>query len=797
MSQDQKSLIKPNSQGANVRLDRLEEAVPRLPNLSLREVDIKHTVTHRISTTGPPRSCRLRSLAPDRLKIAKAEFEHVLELDIIRQSDSCWASPLQKRPATGDRVDLAVDTIEQLLREKYDETENLLGHAQIIQVLKFCLKTYFTFDRTIYEQVKGTPMGSPISGLIAETVLQRLESLVFRHHRPKFWARYVDNTFVVIERHQVLKFKEHLNAVFSDIEFTMEEEENNQPAFLDVLVCRKECGGLKTKVFRKSTNTTQILNFNSNHSIGPKRNCVRVLFRRVETHCSEMEDKVAELQYFRRVMRANGYPRNFVNQCIRKGHQRPNPIDPKFWGALPYVKDVSEATLETLRLPNHLTLSSYLLSVMAAIFDRFRLYRPKYALKVVDEVECGVERERSIDECSNVEVGTYTPPSEMGPCTMNTMWLTEGPALVNEVATTITEAGDVVGNTDGDYSDEKPPAVNNDSQANAVVEAGDSQVSNAADATANKAETTATEEDSDLRRIPPPQVPPAPHQHFPPFDGREGNLDPPTITVLAAAGGEAALYTRPHATWPHVLSAMPVDAYCNEQSGIDINYQTDGKLFNIRPPKAHSWIPTASVHELLFVNDCALKTTREEDVQRSVDPFASNCSNFELAINTDKTVIMNKPAPDAEYNGPPTKVNGSQLASVGTSAYLRGAISRNTKIDNHVARPISRANQTFRHVHDSVCNCLEGPRPGSTRLVNGSEDWSSTQRRQPDCRCQKVRLASPKSGGQSVSTPNPCHHFDDANGHHRWRVNPWCPAAHCHKYDKPRVDDCNDHHPLH
>nr|VZI24163.1 unnamed protein product [Spirometra erinaceieuropaei] len=72
-------------------------------------------------------------------------------------------------------ADLAVETIELLLREKYDEMENRLGHAQFIQPLKFCLKTYFTFDGTIYEQVKGTPMRSPISGLIAEAVLRRLE----------------------------------------------------------------------------------------------------------------------------------------------------------------------------------------------------------------------------------------------------------------------------------------------------------------------------------------------------------------------------------------------------------------------------------------------------------------------------------------------------------------------------------------------------------------------------------------------------------------------------------------------
>ncbi|BHF81639.1 hypothetical protein SprV_0802477200 [Sparganum proliferum] len=170
--------------------------------------------------------------------------------------------------------DLAVKTIEVLLGEKYDETENRLGHAQIIQLLTFCLKMYFTFDGTIYEQVKGTPMGSLISGLIAEAVLQRLESLVFRHHRPKFWARCVDDTFVVIERDQVLTFKEQLNAVSPDIQSTMElEEENNQLAFLDVLVCGKDCGGLKTKVFRKATNTTQILNFNSNHPISQKRSC--------------------------------------------------------------------------------------------------------------------------------------------------------------------------------------------------------------------------------------------------------------------------------------------------------------------------------------------------------------------------------------------------------------------------------------------------------------------------------------------------------------------------------------------
>ncbi|BHF83167.1 hypothetical protein SprV_0802630900 [Sparganum proliferum] len=126
--------------------------------------------------------------------------------------------------AESDTTDLATETVELLLQSKYDETANRLGHAQVLQLMKFSLRTYCTFDSTRYEKVKGTLRGSPISGFIAEAVLQRLESLVFQHHKPKFWARYVDDTFVVIDRDQLLTFKEHLNAVFPDIQFTTKEE---------------------------------------------------------------------------------------------------------------------------------------------------------------------------------------------------------------------------------------------------------------------------------------------------------------------------------------------------------------------------------------------------------------------------------------------------------------------------------------------------------------------------------------------------------------------------------------------
>nr|VZI11284.1 unnamed protein product [Spirometra erinaceieuropaei] len=64
--------------------------------------------------------------------------------------------------------DLAMDTLDELLREKYDESDQQLRRVHTIELLERCLKTLFPFNGQVYEKKKGTPMGSPLSGLIAE-----------------------------------------------------------------------------------------------------------------------------------------------------------------------------------------------------------------------------------------------------------------------------------------------------------------------------------------------------------------------------------------------------------------------------------------------------------------------------------------------------------------------------------------------------------------------------------------------------------------------------------------------------
>ena len=48
---------------------------------------VKHNITHHIATSsGPPVSCLIRRLSPEKHYIARKEFKHMLELGIVRPS---------------------------------------------------------------------------------------------------------------------------------------------------------------------------------------------------------------------------------------------------------------------------------------------------------------------------------------------------------------------------------------------------------------------------------------------------------------------------------------------------------------------------------------------------------------------------------------------------------------------------------------------------------------------------------------------------------------------------------------
>ena len=71
---------------------------PTVTQVCSPDQPIKHDVTHHITTAGPPVSAQPRRLSPDRLRITRQKFDHMLQLGIIQPSSSDWASPLHMVP---------------------------------------------------------------------------------------------------------------------------------------------------------------------------------------------------------------------------------------------------------------------------------------------------------------------------------------------------------------------------------------------------------------------------------------------------------------------------------------------------------------------------------------------------------------------------------------------------------------------------------------------------------------------------------------------------------------------------
>ena len=82
---------------------RLLEVFPSLTTPCTSDTPVQHGVSHHIVTDGRPVFARPRRLSPEKLIAAKAEFNKLLDMGIIRPSFSTWASPLHMVPkGTGE-----------------------------------------------------------------------------------------------------------------------------------------------------------------------------------------------------------------------------------------------------------------------------------------------------------------------------------------------------------------------------------------------------------------------------------------------------------------------------------------------------------------------------------------------------------------------------------------------------------------------------------------------------------------------------------------------------------------------
>ena len=117
------------------------------------------------------------------------------------------------------RVDLAVKVAEERLREDASLGQRLsLPVWDIILLLSFCPKTtQFAYNGNYFQQVFGTAMGSPVSSVIANMVMEDVEqrALATSPVKPFFWKQFGN---------EAMRLPSHLISVGPSVQFTLERK---------------------------------------------------------------------------------------------------------------------------------------------------------------------------------------------------------------------------------------------------------------------------------------------------------------------------------------------------------------------------------------------------------------------------------------------------------------------------------------------------------------------------------------------------------------------------------------------
>ena len=271
------------------RYNRLRCSVPQPPKLYGLTKLHKPNIPMRpiVSFCGSP-TYQLSKYLTNVLKPLTEESRHKLQstenfIDAIKTiqipDDHKLVSFDMKSLFTSIPLQLALDCTENAIK---NSTAVLpLPTDDIMDLLNLCLtSTYFQYNGKHYKQLHGTAMGSPVSVVVAEIVMQNIEEqalATFTRTIP-IWLRYVDDTFTAVHKDRIDDFHEHLNRQNADIQFTKEIEENGKIPFLDCLVTRNN-NKLQTTVYRKPTHTDRLLDQSSYNPTSHKATTIRTLTR--------------------------------------------------------------------------------------------------------------------------------------------------------------------------------------------------------------------------------------------------------------------------------------------------------------------------------------------------------------------------------------------------------------------------------------------------------------------------------------------------------------------------------------
>ena len=171
------------------------------------------------------------------------------------QRNHCY-TPLKH---TSIPLQLALDFTEPAIN---NSTLKLpLGTDDLMDLLNLWLtSTYFHYNSKHHKQLHETAMGSPVSVVVGEIVMEnnKERALITYKRTLPLWLHYVDDTFTAVHKDEIDDFHEHLNRLNAYVQFTKEIEKNGKMPILDCLVTRDNDKATpdnlqKTDTYRQTT----------------------------------------------------------------------------------------------------------------------------------------------------------------------------------------------------------------------------------------------------------------------------------------------------------------------------------------------------------------------------------------------------------------------------------------------------------------------------------------------------------------------------------------------------------------
>uniref|UniRef100_A0A1B0CA35 Putative reverse transcriptase n=1 Tax=Lutzomyia longipalpis TaxID=7200 RepID=A0A1B0CA35_LUTLO len=246
-------------------------------------------------------------------------------------------------------VDFALGEIDRRFSEVEPHTK--ITKEDFLKLVEFCLTSgYFRYDGEFFLQLDGVAMGSPISPIVADVVLQRLldETLGNSRLRIECVKKYVDDLLVFVHEDDIEDMLVRVNSFHPKLQFTLEMEKDNMLPYLDMKIHRDEGNVLSTTWYSKPCASGRLLNFNSGHSFSMIINVGRNLVKRVRGLTSKVDADVNSK--LNASLKKNDFPPKIIRKLLSE-HDRQRPsgdrvpaveVDPGPFRSLVHIPGVSE-----------------------------------------------------------------------------------------------------------------------------------------------------------------------------------------------------------------------------------------------------------------------------------------------------------------------------------------------------------------------------------------------------------------------------------------------------------------------